>query len=104
MHGIQRLIVLLAIGNMAIYMPYFFIQFLRNSPTINVPWHFAGMLLNLLAFVATIRDLYQRPFPNPNSKVTWCLLILCTGGIGLIVYVFKHALRPRIKTHGQNDA
>jgi len=104
MRGIPRFVVLLAIANMSIYMPYFFVQFLRDSATIIVPWHIAGMVLNLTAFVATIRDLYARPFPSPNSKVTWCLLILCTGGIGWIVYVFKHGLRPRTDAERDNDA
>lgn len=56
------------------------------------------MAQNLLAFFLTLRDLYLRPFPGENDKVTWCLLILCTGGIGWLVYVFKYALHPRDAT------
>ncbi len=102
MQGLQRIVVLLAIGNMVIYIPYFLILGIATSangiqlnPMAIMPWHVAGMFLNLLALIATFQDLYLRPFSNPNSKVTWCLLILCTGGIGWIVYVFRYALKPR---------
>ena len=60
-----------------------------------MPFHLLGMFQNFVAFVLTIRDLYLRPFPNPNAKLTWALLIHWTGGIGWLVYVFKHALKPR---------
>ena len=59
------------------------------------------MAQNLVAFVITMRDLYRRPFSNANDKVTWTLLILCTGGIGWLVYVFKYALKPR---HNSSNA
>lgn len=97
MQGFSRFITLTAIVNMAIYTPVFIGSvFIATPPEIRalIPWHVAGMVLNGLALVATIRDLYLRPFQNPNSKVTWCLLITSTGGIGWIVYVFRHALRP----------
>lgn len=67
------------------------------SPSAILPLHFLGMALNLAALIVTIRDLYLRPFANPNTKLTWLLLILYTGGIGWVVYVFKHALRPRTR-------
>lgn len=102
MRGLQRYTVLIAIGNMVIYVPIFLFLMMRAEssgiePKIVtlLPWHFAGMLLNLLAIFATIQDLYLRDFPHPNSKLTWCLLIVFTGGIGWIVYIFKHALKPR---------
>ena len=98
MKGIERTIVIIAMTNMAIYMPCFFFLAIRMTPGFPsgmIIWHFAGMILNLIALVITIRDLYLRHFPNANSKVTWCLLITWTGGIGWIVYVFKHALKPR---------
>lgn len=97
MQGFSRFITLTAIVNMVIYTPVFVGSvFIATPPEIRVliPWHVAGMALNCLALVATIRDLYLRPFRNPNSKVTWCLLIISTGGIGWIVYVSRHALRP----------
>jgi len=99
MKGIERFIVVAALVNTAIYLPYFLAMVafggFESHPLAIFPWHFVGMFLNLLAFVITIRDLYLRPFANPSSKITWCLLILCTGGIGWLVYVFKHGLKPR---------
>lgn len=59
------------------------------------PFHILGMSLNVVALVLTVRDLYLRPFPKANSKLTWLLLILYTGGIGWMIYVFRHALKPR---------
>jgi hypothetical protein len=51
---------------------------------------------NFLAMVLTIRDLYKRYFPEPNEKLTWCLLITWTGGIGWLAYLCKYGLKPRI--------
>ena len=60
-----------------------------------IPFHFLGMAQNFLALFLTLRDLYRRPFPRANQKLIWCILILMTGGIGWVVYVFRHALKPR---------
>jgi hypothetical protein len=97
-----RITILGAILYMLVYFPYFFVQLYRMSKGVDVPLlaiapaHFLGMALNFAALIMTIRDLYLRSFPNPNSKATWLLLILLTGGIGWIAYVFKYALKPRI--------
>lgn len=101
MKGIERAIVIGALVYMALYVPYFFVQMYRSehgvpvSPLAIFPFHFLCMALNVVAVILTIRDLYLRPFANPNSKLTWLLLIHWTGGIGWLVYVFRHALRPR---------
>lgn len=97
----ERAIVATALAYTAAYLPYFLMQMARAtngaqvSPEAISPLHFLGMALNLTALVVTIRDLYLRPFVNPNAKLTWLLLILYTGGIGWLVYVFKHAFKPR---------
>jgi len=99
MNLIERTIVIGALINMAIYVPCFFLLFFPAANGFShtlIAWHIVGMLLNFVVIVLTIRDLYRRRFANPNSKITWCLLICCTGGIGWIVYVFKHAFRPRV--------
>jgi hypothetical protein len=102
MNRAERALVIAALGYMALYIPYFLVQLHRISDGVEVcpvailPLHFLCMALNFAALIVTIRDLYMRSFPNPNSKLTWLLLILCTGGIGWLVYVFKHALRPRL--------
>jgi hypothetical protein len=100
--GFGRKTILAAIVYMLVYLPYFFVQAYRTSKGTELPLliilvpHFFGMALNFAALVMTIRDLYLRPFPNPNTKRIWLLLILTTGGIGWIVYIFKYALKPRI--------
>lgn len=53
------------------------------------------MLLSIAAVVLIFRDLYKRRFPNPNSKLTWLLVMVFTGGIGMVVYVLRHALHAR---------
>jgi len=50
----------------------------------------------------TLRDLYLRRFDSENAKVTWALLIVMTGGIGWLVYIFKYALKPRPASSGAN--
>jgi hypothetical protein len=55
------------------------------------------MVLSLAAVVLLFRDLYKREFPTPNSKLTWLLVMAFTGGIGLLIYAFRHAVRPRTK-------
>lgn len=103
MKGLERAIVIAALLYTALYIPYFFAQMYRFSLGINVspyaifPLHFLGMALNFLALILTIRDLYLRPFADPNRKLTWLLVILLTGGIGWLVYVFRHALKPRTR-------
>lgn len=58
-------------------------------------FHLLGFLQIIAVYVIVFRDLYKRDFPNPNSKLTWGLLILLTSGIGLVVYLVKHGFRPR---------
>ena len=53
------------------------------------------MLLSLAAVALIFRDLYKRPFPNPNAKLTWVLIMAFTGGIGIVIYALRHAVRPR---------
>ena len=65
--------------------------------------HFVWAGLLIAAYVIAIRDLYRRCFPNPNSKVTWALLILLTSGIGLVVYLVKHGFRPRTRPGHQDE-
>ncbi|WP_116812422.1 PLDc N-terminal domain-containing protein [Steroidobacter cummioxidans] len=55
------------------------------------------LLLSIAAIVLLLRDLYKREFPNPNSKLTWLLVMAFTGGIGILIYAFRHAVHPRTK-------
>jgi hypothetical protein len=102
-----RITILGAMLYMLVYFPYFFVQIYRMAKGVDVPLlaiapaHFLGMALNVAALIMTIRDLFLRSFPNPNAKLMWLLLILLTGGIGWIVYIFKYALKPRIAPEGK---
>ena len=99
MRGADRFFTLGAFVYMAVYIQSFLLfpwgLDPRDAFAVLVPFHLLCMLLNLLALVLTIRDLYLRRFDAENAKLTWLLLILCTGGIGWLVYVFKHGLKPR---------
>ena len=50
-----------------------------------------------LVVVLAIRDLYLRHFNGENAKLTWCLLILMTGCIGLVVYLYRYSFRSRLQ-------
>ncbi len=86
-----------AVIYMAIYFPsavIFVILAPREMEAAVVPFHVAGIILNFSALVATLRDLYHRPFSKARHKWLWLLAILYTGCIGWLVYVFKYALTP----------
>jgi hypothetical protein len=101
MKGLERVVVIAALAYMAVYVPYFLVQMQRLAGGAELSFfpffalHLLGMALNLGALVLTIRDLNLRDFPHANDKLTWCLLILLTGGLGWLVYVFKYALKDR---------
>jgi hypothetical protein len=101
--GFERAFVIWTIVYMAVYMVVFFTVISsvasrsggQQIPFFLVPFHLLGMAQNLITLILTFRDLYLRKFQNENDKVTWTLLILMTGGIGWLVYIFKYALEPR---------
>lgn len=94
----ERIFVVWTLTYMVIYVPALLFTS-ASDPDVFWRWiaplHFLGMAQNILALILTIRDLYKRPFPHANQKVTWALLITWTGGIGWIIYIFKYALKPR---------
>ena len=101
MRGFERWFVLWSLGYMIVYFPVFFVVIFSTMATESnafwyiMPFHFLGMFQNLMALILTIRDLYLRRFPGENDKLTWLLVILLTGGIGWLIYVFMYALKPR---------
>jgi hypothetical protein len=111
MTGTGRSLVLWAIRYMVVYLPIALaIILLKKSGAIEnndqrllvvVPFHFVAMLLNFLALVVTLCDLIDRPFPETWHKWMWLILILFTGGIGWLVYVFRYGLKPldRVTDH-----
>jgi hypothetical protein len=78
---------------MLAYIPYFLLRF--NFDALSVSLHVFGMFLGLPLLFIVFRDLYKRQFPNPNSKITWTLLILLLTPFGLIAYLCMHGFRPR---------
>ena len=59
-----------------------------------IPFHVLGMLLGLVMLFVVIRDIYKRDFPDPNTKVTWTILILMFMP-SILVYLYQHGFRPR---------
>jgi hypothetical protein len=109
MRGGARFVILAAIVYLAVYIvflavyvPCFTVSVSRAAADQHLLWmlpfHFLAMLLNCVALLLTIRDLYLRRFPDENAKLTWLLLILLTGGVGWLIYIFKYALKPRPRT------
>ena len=54
-----------------------------------------AFLSNATAVFIVFRDLYRRQFEDPNAKLKWALWMFLTGGLAMVVYVFKHGLHPR---------
>ncbi len=82
----------------AVYVPCFII-FIPEHFEIIQYFHLLGMFLSLVLLVIVFGDIYRRDFPNPNTKVTWTLLI-CMLGLPVFIYIFKHALKPRHPSPG----
>lgn len=102
MTGLERKFVLWALGYTAICGVAFVSAIACPEPDsavkVLLPFHFLAMAQSFLALSLTVSDLYKRPFASPNSKLTWLLLILLTGGVWWIVYVLRHAITPRADT------
>ena len=90
---------------MAAYIPCFFL-FMPRYPHIMIPLHIFGMLLGIPMLIIVFRDLYKRDFADPNSKVTWTLLMLLFWP-SILVYLWKHGFHPRspavIKPYSPQD-
>ncbi len=59
-----------------------------------VPFHLFGMAIGIPMLIVVFRDIYARNFPNPNTKVTWTILILVFP-LSVPVYLYKHGFRSR---------
>ncbi len=59
-----------------------------------IPFHLFGMVIGIPMIIIVFRDLFKRDFPNPNSKVTWTILMLMFVP-SILVYLYKHGFRPR---------
>ncbi|MHB0961531.1 MAG: hypothetical protein ACYC0X_26435 [Pirellulaceae bacterium] len=59
-----------------------------------LPFHFLGMAMGIPMLIILFHDLYKRHFPNPNSKVTWTILMLMFWP-SIPVYLYKYGFRAR---------
>lgn len=78
-----------------VYIPCFFLLVADHFWQI-MPFHLLGTALGIPVLIIVFRDLYIRQFPNPNTKVTWGILVLVLPP-SIIVYLYKHGFRPRTK-------
>jgi hypothetical protein len=96
MSGIEIFLVLGGLAYEAIYIPCSLIMFRSGSADSSIiPFHALAVLLGLTSAVLTVRDLRLRRFESEEARLRWAMLISATFGIGWLVYIFKHALRPR---------
>jgi hypothetical protein len=93
MNKAEKAFCVLYIVYMLIYMPCFILLMPRHFEEI-FPFHILGMFLGLVLIIIVMRDIYKRDFPNPNTKVTWTILIFVTG-IAIFPYLFLHGFKPR---------
>jgi len=91
----EKIYCILFLLTMVIYIPCFIFYIGRYSSII-MTIHIVLMFANLIFLILVFRDIYKRDFPNPNTKVTWTLLI-CLFSPSVFVYLFMHAFKPRQK-------
>jgi hypothetical protein len=89
----EKAFVLFYAAYMLAYIPCFFLLLPRYVWQV-MPFHLFGMLLGIPLLIIVFRDLYKRQFPNPNTKLTWAILIFVFWP-SMIVYLCKHGFHPR---------
>ena len=76
------------------YIPCFFLLMPRYWSVV-MPFHFFGMAIGIPVLIIVLRDVYKRTFPNPNTKVTWTILVLLFWP-SILVYLYKYGFHPRV--------
>jgi len=76
------------------YIPCFFLFAGQHFVEI-LPFHFFGMAVGIPMLIIIFRDVYKRPFPNPNTKVTWIIFMLLFWP-SILVYLYKYGFHPRV--------
>ncbi len=84
-----------------VYIPCF-ILFMPQYDYFILPFHFFGMAIGIPMLIIVFRDIYKRTFPNPNTKVTWTILMLLFWP-SILVYLYKYGFRPRQQCPTQAD-
>lgn len=95
MSTLEKSIVLSGLIYSAIYLPAF-VFFSEGRMGVFIPFHVLAMVSVIVVVALAFKDLYQRPFPTTSAKVKWLAFMLLFGPI-IIVYLFKHAFKPRLQ-------
>jgi hypothetical protein len=82
------------------YIPCFFL-FVEDYFWTIIPFHFLGMALGIALLIIVFRDLYKRHYLNPNTKVTWAILMLVISP-SIIFYLYMHGFHPRKELEGRS--
>ena len=94
----ERVVTLLCLAYVLFYGVYF-VSVAASGRFFDYPWmvplHLLGMALSTVLVILVVRDVYKRPFPNPNDKATWALLIVFVNIFAIPVYLWKYGFRPR---------
>lgn len=53
-----------------------------------------GMIVNVALLFIVLRDIFLRPFSNPNMRFVWVALVLFIWP-SIVYYLFQHGFRPR---------
>lgn len=77
---------------MIAYIPCFSLLMPRYFHQV-MPFHILGMAIGLVLLIIVFRDLYKRDFPNPNSKLTWAILMLVFSP-SIVVYLWRYGFHP----------
>jgi hypothetical protein len=77
------------------YIPFFFLLPSAYFFVLLLPLHLFCMAIGIPLLIIVFRDLYKRSFPNPNSKVTWAILLLALPIPSIPIYLYKYGFRPR---------
>ena len=99
MNHAERAFVIFYWVYMFVYIPYFIVVAVTGLMDHYffygvMPFHFVGMLMGIPMLIVVFRDLYKRSFPNPNSKITWTILMLMFWP-SILAYLYRHGFRPR---------
>jgi hypothetical protein len=94
MSTLEKAIALLGLVYSAIYLPVF-VFFSEGRMGVFIPLHVLAMVSVIIVAALAFKDLYQRPFSTTSAKLKWLAFMLLFGPV-IIVYLFKHAFKPRL--------
>jgi hypothetical protein len=89
----EKVFVIFYFAYMLAYIPFFVFAPYAYFPVL-LAFHFFGMVIGVVLYIVIFRDIYKRDFSNPNTKVTWTLLMLLLWP-SIFVYLYKYGFRPR---------